>query len=63
VELRTITVLTFFCFVDIGRIVDHHKIQQYKHHNSSEWTQVLRKGNCVLSDHQASYTMVAIVDG
>ena len=24
VELLTITVLTFFCFVDIGGIVDHH---------------------------------------
>jgi hypothetical protein len=24
VELLTITVKTFFCFVDIGRIVDHH---------------------------------------
>jgi hypothetical protein len=23
-ELLTITVQTFFCFVDIGRIVDHH---------------------------------------
>ena len=23
-ELSTITVKTFFCFVDIGRIVDHH---------------------------------------
>jgi hypothetical protein len=24
VELLTITVYTFFCFVDIGGIVDHH---------------------------------------
>jgi hypothetical protein len=24
VELLTITVSTFFCFVDIGGIVDHH---------------------------------------